>query len=309
MSEMGHNNPPEDYERLVGKVKAIWAALRDQRLSSVDTLVAIDLILRSDKNFQCYPGIDAIARSAKVRKRHTVHSSLDRLENEHGVIRRERRGQKQTNLYTIFPERLIHELQEKLDAKRAQRKSVKHTSDVPLNGISGQSDMPPKGCAAERHMPPKGCAVSGTGDMPPNGTQSIQRTIQTPNLLARARGCFKNDTLGDNATSDCYWTEDREIEVVNGYRDELKAKFPAVNITNGLAIVAGAQTDVAGKPLKFGVGLRLAINRQFARMQQDCAEKDFRAKKIYARKDEAAKPANPNITDYQRKYRQAIGRG
>jgi hypothetical protein len=73
----------------------------------------------------------------------------------------------------------------------------------------------------------------------------------------------------DAETSDVCWTRDGRIEVANGFKGGLQADFPGVNLTDGLAIVAGEQIGDDGKPRAHGLKLMGAIRRKFGYLAND----------------------------------------
>jgi hypothetical protein len=85
-----------------------------------------------------------------------------------------------------------------------------------------------------------------------------------------------NPSSAEDAHDVC-WRDDGTIEVNNGFKVELQASFPNVDLTSGLAIVAGeARTDEVGTDLK------RRIRRKFGYLQNDEHGRDRRAVRVRA---------------------------
>lgn len=77
------------------------------------------------------------------------------------------------------------------------------------------------------------------------------------------------------AQQDVAWCVDGTIAVMNGFEAELARSFPRVNVTAGLAAVAGEQGPA--KDRTSAKTLKLAILRRFGYMEQDESGRDRRA--------------------------------
>jgi hypothetical protein len=304
---IGHNSGL--YVSDIGKLQAIDAVLRNPKFSQTEALILIGLIVRSDKTYaNAFPGAGTLAVYAKVAQSDTVFKALRRLEDHFQMVKRASRGSGRSNSYAVLPQRVVDAIVTEYDAKK-QNAAATPTHPVQqgapielptLNRVASETHPVQQGGSEPKPTP---FNRVGLNQNPPRSTGWLSQThpvqqgathpveqgaypFHDPNKKEEEGGGNKflpfnwatalNPSSAEDAHDVC-WRDDGTIEVNNGFKVELQASFPNVDLTSGLAIVAGeARTDEVGTDLK------RRIRRKFGYLQNDEHGRDRRAVRVRA---------------------------
>ena len=270
----GHNRPPVGVS---GTVLQQIEAIVDSSLPATEKLCAIKIRLRVDAKTLGggYPSYATLKKAASVKDARTVQAALDNLCKDFGLlVRNERPGQSHVFGFSQPQlEELICDWITKAKSKRALPwdAGADGLTEPPSPDVGGNKSGPPSMRAGGNGEPPAWDVGGGNWGPPSFGAESVGEP-PSPDVPLSGKnireGKPSNSDPGpledmgtaqrrvatalNPETADVWWTADGRLEVANGFKRELEG-FADVNLTDGLAIVAGEQMGTNGMPLARGI--------------------------------------------------------
>lgn len=139
-------------------------------LSRTDLLVLLALAQRADpKTSECWPGIDRIARDARISRR-AVFLVLNRLESEGHITRVSGRGNNHSNRYRIHPVKT---------SGGTSLSNPKVNDDAPLNDAK-VNDGSPVRCMVVHSKGERGCTRKGSESSRKKKRDDASKRSKTP---------------------------------------------------------------------------------------------------------------------------------